>query len=46
MKKYNYKSTTKIANTFADCPRCKRPYKKTAKYPNEICNVCKVEENL
>ena len=25
---------------FAECRKCTRPYKKTAKFPNEVCPVC------
>ncbi len=31
--------------TFAVCsnPHCKRPYKKSDKFPNEVCPTCKAE---
>ena len=29
--------------TFVPCINCERPYKRTAKYPNEVCRSCGVE---
>lgn len=30
-------------NIFEECPKCSRPYKKTDKFPDEVCHVCEQE---
>ena len=30
-------------NIFMECMNCDRPYKRTEKYPYEVCNLCIME---
>ena len=41
-----WRPPVKLEKTFEDCVKCTRPYKKTEKYPNEVCPACEMMEKL